>query len=87
MKNYLVFNDCIRSDTFRKILEKAVVRLVFKKGDPTSKTNYRPVITQSNVPKIFEKLIYFQSDIHMQNIFSIYSTGVRKNRGTQHALA
>ena len=80
MKNYLVFNDCIRSDTFRKILEKAVVTLVFKKGDPTSKTNYRPVITQSNVPKIFEKLIYFPLDIHMQNIFNLLNRFSKKPR-------
>ena len=59
---------------------------VFKKGDPTSKTDYRPMSTLSNFSKIFEKLIYLQLTNYMQNIFSIYLTGFRKNHGTQYAL-
>ena len=59
---------------------------VFKKGDPTSKTDYRPVSTLSNLSKIFEKLIYLQLNNYMQNKFSMYLTGFQKNRGTQHTL-
>ena len=59
---------------------------VFKKGDPTSKTDYCPVSTLSNFSKIFEKLVYLQLNNYMQNKFSIYFTGFQKNHGTQHAL-
>ena len=43
-----IFNNCVRSGTFPEILKKAEVTPVFKKGDPTSKTDYRPVSTPSN---------------------------------------
>ena len=59
---------------------------VFKKSDPTSITDYRPVSTLSNFSKIFEKLIYLQLNNYIQNKFSVYLTGFRKNHGTQHAL-
>ena len=59
---------------------------VFKKGDPTSKTDYRPVSTLSNFSKIFEKLIYLQLNNYTQNKFSVYLTGFRKNHGTLHTL-
>ena len=59
---------------------------IIKKGDPTSKTDYHPVSTLSNFSKIFEKLIYLQFNNYMQNKFSIYLTGLRKNHGTQHEL-
>ena len=55
-----IFNNCIRSGTFPEINKKSEVTPVFKKGDLTSKTDYRPVSTVSNFSKIFEKLIYLQ---------------------------
>ena len=81
-----IFNNCIRSGTFPEILKKSEVTPVFKKGDPTSKTDYRPVSTLSNFSKIFEKLIYLQLNNYMQNKFSVYLTGFWKNHGTQHAF-
>ena len=59
---------------------------VFKKGDPTSKTDYRPMSTLSNFSKIFEKLIYLQLNNHIQNKSSIYLTDFQKNHDTQYAL-
>ena len=35
-----IFNNCIRIGTFPEILKKSEVTPVFKKGDPTSKTDY-----------------------------------------------
>ena len=46
-----IFNNCIRSGTFPEILKKSEVTPVFKKGDPTSKTDYRPVSALSNFSK------------------------------------
>ena len=40
-----IFNDCIRSSTLPEILKKAEVIPLFKKGDPTWKTDYLPVST------------------------------------------
>ena len=44
----------MRSGTFPEILKKYEVTPVFKKGDPTSKTDYRSVGTLSSFSKIFE---------------------------------
>ena len=81
-----IFNNCIRSGTFPEILKKSEVTPVFKKGDPTSKTDYHLVSTLSNFSKFFEKLIYLQLNNYMQNKFSIYLIRFQKNHGTQHAL-
>ena len=81
-----IFNYCIRNGTFPEVLKKSEVTSVFKKGDPISKTDYCPVSTLSNFSKVFEKLIYLQLNNYMQNKFSIYLTGFRKNRETQHTL-
>ena len=40
-----IFNNCIRSDPFPEILKKSEVAPVFKKGNPTSKTDYHPLST------------------------------------------
>ena len=80
------FNNFIKSGTFPDILKKAEVTSIFKKGDPTSKTDYHLVSTLSNFSNSFEKLSYLQLNNYMQNKFSIYWSGFRKNHGTQHAL-
>ena len=69
-----IFNNCKRSSTFPEILKKSDVTPAFKKGDPISKADYRPVSTLSNFPKFFEKLIYLKLNSYMQNKFSIYFT-------------
>ena len=81
-----IFNNCLRSSTFPDILKKSEVTPVFRKGNPTSKTDYCPVSTLSNFLKISEKPIYLQLNNYMQNKFSVYLTGFWKNHGTQHAL-
>ena len=50
------------------------------------KQNYRPVSTLSNLSKVFEKLIDSQINRCMNDKFSKYLTGFRKNYNTQHAL-
>ena len=55
-----IFNDCVKSGNFSDILKYTDITPVFKKGDTTDKTNYRPVSTLSNFPKVFEKIIYAQ---------------------------
>ena len=81
-----IFNNCIRNSTFPEILKKFEVTPVFKKVDPTSKADYGPVSTLSNLSKIFEKLIYLQLNNYMRNKFSIYLTGFWKNHGARQAL-
>ena len=58
----------------------------FKKLDNISKDNYRAVSTLSNFAKLFENIIYSQSNDYMENNFSKYLTGFRKNHHTQNCL-
>ena len=39
-----IFNDCEKSGNFPDILKYADITPVFKKGDATGKSNYRPII-------------------------------------------
>ena len=59
---------------------------VFKKLDNTSKDNYRPISTLSNFTKLFESILFTQINRYMQNKFSKYLTGFRKNHNTQASL-
>ena len=82
-----IFNNCIRSGTFPELLEKSEVTPVFKKGDSSEKTDYRPVSTLSHFSKITVKLIYLKLNNYMENKFSVYLTGSRKITGlTTHYL-
>ena len=72
-----IFNNCKRSSTFPEILKKSDVTPAFKKVDPISKADYRPVSTLSNFSKFFEKVIYLKLNSYMQNKFSIYLTSFR----------
>ena len=47
-----LFNECVKSGHFPDILKYADITTVFKKGDTTEKSNYRPINTISK--KIFE---------------------------------
>ena len=57
---------------------------VHKKGDPTDKTNYRPVSILPAISKIFEKLTFYQIDSFMDTKQPIHQCGVRKGYSSQH---
>ena len=68
----IIFNNCIKNSKFPDILKYADITPVFKKGDTTDKSNYRPISTLSNFSKIFEKLIYNQVNSYMEAKLSKY---------------
>ena len=43
-----IFNNCIKSGTFRDVMRCTVITLVFKKVDTTDKSNYRLISTLFN---------------------------------------
>ena len=81
-----IFNDSIKIGKFPDILKKAKATPVYKKDDMHDKHNYRAGSTLSNLSKVFEKLIYSQINTYMNDKFSKYLAGFRKNHNTQHAL-
>ena len=56
------------------------------KNDDLNKENCRPTSVSFNVSKVFEKIIYSQIDVFMQDKLSKILTGFRKNHSTQHCL-
>ena len=63
-----IFNDCVKSGKFPDVLKYADITPVFKIGDTTDKTNYRPISTLSNFSKDFEKMIYIQINSFMEQV-------------------
>ena len=63
-------------------MKVAQISLVFKKLDNTSEDNYQPLSALSNFAKLFESIIYSQLNDYMENKFTKYLIGFRKNHNT-----
>ena len=50
----------------------------YKREDPWKRGNYRPVSLLPQVSKFFERIIYKQINIYMQDKLSKHITGFRK---------
>ena len=55
-------NDCI----FPVELKCADITPVYKKDDPTDKSNYRPISILPVISKVFERILYDQNNSFMQ---------------------
>ena len=82
----IIFNNYIKNSKFPDILKYADITPVFKRGDATDKSNYRPISALTNFSKIFEKIVYSQVNSHMEPKLFKYLTRFRRNHSTQHAL-
>ena len=62
LRTYLqiIFNDCIQEKVFPKILKDAQITPIFKKGDVSVLTNYRPISLTPTFAKILERLLLNQ---------------------------
>ena len=69
----------------QKLNHEEVIPL-YKKLDPLSKENYRPVSLLPHLSKVFERIIYKQVNSCMEDKFAKCLTGFRKSHGTQHSL-
>ena len=59
-----LFNQAVTTREFPSNLKNAVVTPVFKKNNPLSKENYRPVSVLPIISKLFEKLMQNQINLH-----------------------
>ena len=85
-----IFTDCINawisSCIFPQLLKSADITPIFKKGDETNKSSFRPINILSAFWKIYKKLLYQQLDNSLQNKFSELLCGFRKPHSTQHVI-
>ena len=79
-------NNSINDDIFPSNMKLADVTPIFKKGDRTSKVNYRAVCAPSAFTKVFERLLSEQITTFMNDKFSPFLCGFRKGYSTQNAL-
>ncbi len=60
-----ICNKLITSGIFPERMKYAIVNPLFKKGEKTELTNYRPISILSSFSKIIEKVIYKQLLNHL----------------------
>ena len=80
------YNACITESKFPSQMKHADITPVYKKGEKTDKQNYRPVSILSAFSKIFERLIYEDLNLYINNKLSPYLCGFRKGYNTQNCL-
>ena len=82
-----ICNQSIETGIVPNILKVSQFTPVYKRGDATDPTNYRPISTLSPFSKVFEKLIYNQ--LYVLEKYSIlykYQFGFRKGYSTEQAI-
>ena len=82
-----MFNSMIRSGIFPNDLKMAKVIPLYKSGDSSLFTNYRPISQLPAFSKVFERLIYnrLHSFLEKYNILFTSQYGFRKISSTEHA--
>ena len=78
---YLMFKNCLSSNTFPGVWKKANANPVHKKGDKQVPKNYRPVSLLLICWKIFEKLIFnvLYSFFEDRKLLNPCQSGFKKN--------
>lgn len=83
-----VINDSLINGVFPKKLKMAVVIPVYKKGDPCSMVNYRPISLLSTFAKVFEIIMCrrLSNFLTKNNILTDTQHGFRTGRSTTTAI-
>jgi hypothetical protein len=83
-----IFNLELSTGTFPTCMKYSIVKPLFKKGDKSNVSNYRPISLLISFSKILEKSIYTRLYKHlvMHNILVREQYGFRDNSSTQKLL-
>lgn len=83
-----IINLCFKDGSFPNILKISKIICLYKKGNPKSITNYRPISLLSVFSKIIEKILAKRiiSFLEENNILSNSQHGFREKRSTMSAL-
>ena len=83
-----IFNRSLQQRIFPEELKTAFVSPIYKNGDKSDCSNYRPISILSTIAKILEKTVYNQliSYINENNILSGNQFGFRKSHSTVTSL-
>ena len=83
-----IFNVCISTEYFSKVLKSAEVVPIFKKGERELCSNYRPISILNPFAKLFEKCLLDQLNNYFvsNNLISPNQYGFKKNCSTNEAV-
>ena len=84
----LLCNACLTLGVFPSCLKISKVIPIFKAGDKTNVTNYRPISLLSCFSKILEKLAYTRTIdfLNHENVLLSTQCGFKRNYSTSHAI-
>jgi len=81
-----IYNNCKKDNLFPLDLKLADVIPIHKKQAKFSMKNYRPVSLLPIISKLFERIMYNQMFLYINNHLSPYIFGYRKGHSTEHCL-
>ncbi|KAI5727368.1 hypothetical protein M8J77_001463 [Diaphorina citri] len=83
-----VYNLCLKQGTYPENFKLAIIKPVFKKGNPKLVENYRPISLTTAYSKIFERLIKVRLTkfLDENDILSSSQYGFREGRSTNDAV-
>ena len=82
-----LINHSLKTGTIPKRLKEAKIIALYKSGDNTKFTNYRPISLLSVFSKLYEKVAHFQLyKFCEQNILTEHQFGFRKKSEITHSL-
>lgn len=78
----LIFNLSLQTSTFPQCWKQSKIIPVFKKGDRSLITNYRPIVILNNFAKVLEMLLYDHIFCHVKHQITEFQHGFYKGRST-----
>ena len=81
-----IFNSSLQTGTFPSKWKTSFITPIYKSGDKSNVTNFRPICTQSAIPKLFDSIITDKLTPLISNIISPYQHGFLKGRSTSTNL-
>jgi hypothetical protein len=81
-----LFNKILVSGEIPEVWKRALICPIYKKGDPATASNYRPIAITSSCRRIFEKCVY--SKLVSQHVGKLADSqcGFRPNRNCQQQI-
>ena len=82
-----IINQMITTRIFPDSLKIAKIIPIYKKGEPTDLSNYRPISLLPTISKIFERVIHtqLQEYLNRNNLLAEQQYGFRPNHSTEYA--
>ena len=81
----LIINQMITTGIFPDSLKIAKSIPIYKKGEPTDLSNYRPISLLPTISKIFERIVHIQLQeyLNRNNLLAEQQYGFRPNHSTE----